>query len=124
MQSRQEKFHFKRIDMDYHFDMCRQTNGFQSRYHMSENAYRGLVNILHDDITPNLKRSRSSTNGNSSINSEMVTCMGLRFMRGEKSKTLADAYGVHIKSADRVIYNFLDVIDNSDEAILSTDLLP
>ena len=54
----------------------------------------------------------------------MVTCMGLRFMGGEKSKSLADAYGVHIKSADRVIDKFLDVIDKSDEALLSTDLLP
>ena len=54
----------------------------------------------------------------------MVKCIGLRFMGGEKSKTLADAYGVHIKSANRVINKLLDMIDNSDEAILSTDLLP
>ena len=45
-------------------------------------------------------------------------------MGGEKSKTLADAFGVHVQSADRVIDKFLDVIDNSDAAILSTDLLP
>ena len=94
MQYRQEKFHFKRIDMNYHFEMCRQTNGFQCRYHMSENAYRGLVNILHDDISPNVERSRASTNGNSPISSEMVTCMRLRFMGGEKSESLAVVYGV------------------------------
>ena len=53
---------------------------------MSENMYRELLNILHDDITPNVKRSRASNNGNSPINSKMVTCMGLRFMGEEKSK--------------------------------------
>ena len=49
---------------------------------------------------------------------------GIEIYGRRKSKSLADAYGVHIKSADRVIDKFLDVIDKSDEAILSTDLLP
>ena len=51
---------------------------------MSEDAYSGLVNILRDDITPSVKRSQASTNGNSPTNSEIVTGMGLRFMGGEK----------------------------------------
>ena len=36
----QEKILFKCLDMDYHFTMCEHTvKGFQSRYHMSVNAY-------------------------------------------------------------------------------------
>ena len=55
----QEKFLFKRLDMNYHFTMCENTiKGFQSRYHMSVNAYCDLVNLLHDDIAPNEMKSR------------------------------------------------------------------
>ena len=104
--------------------MCRATEGFQTRYHMSENAYHQLVDILHDDIAPNEEKSRNSTGGNSPISAQMVTCMGIRYMGGEKTKSLADAYRCHIKSVDRVVNNFLDAVDFSEEAILSTDLLP
>ena len=104
--------------------MCRATEGFQTRYHMSENAYHQLVDILHDDIAPNEGKSRNSTGGNIPISAQMVTCMGIRYMGGEKTKSLADAYGCHIKSVDRVVNNFLDAVDFSEEVILSTDLLP
>ena len=60
MKIRQEKFLFKRLDMNYHFDMCRKTNDFQCRYHMSENAYSNLVDILMSDIAPDEKQARCS----------------------------------------------------------------
>ena len=50
--------------MDYHFSMCRHTDGFQLRYPMSENAYNNLVDILHSDIAPNEKQSKCSTGNN------------------------------------------------------------
>ena len=89
---------------------------------MSENAYRGLVNILHVDITPNEKQSRHST-GNSIITANMVTRMGLRFMGEEKSKTLVDAYVTSIKSADRLVDLFLNKVDHATDAVLLTNLL-
>ena len=42
----------------------------------------------------------------------------------KKIKSLADADGCHIKSVEQVVNNFLDAVDFSEEAILSTDLLP
>ena len=46
---------YKRIDMDYHFNMRREVKWFQCRYHMSEDPYRGLVDIFCVDITANEK---------------------------------------------------------------------
>ena len=50
---RKEKFTYKRIDMDYHLNIYRQTNGFQCRCHMSEKLYHHLAHILYFDIAPN-----------------------------------------------------------------------
>ena len=121
---RKEKFTYKRIDMDYHFNMCRQTNGFQCRYHMTEKSYHHLVNILYCDIAPNEQQSRKSTSGNDPVTAQMVTCMGLRFMGGEKIKTLADAYGVSTRHTDTAVELFLKAVDESSNPLLSSDLLP
>ena len=82
--TRQEKFMFKRLDLDYHFRMCEHTKGFQSRYHMSENAFNSLVDILRQDIAPNVIKSRNSTSNNEPITKKVVTCCGLCFMGGKK----------------------------------------
>ena len=124
MNARKEKFAFRRLDMDYHFCMCRHTDGFQHRYHMSENAYNNLVNILHPDIAPNEKQSKCSTGNNGPVSAKMVTCMGLRFMGGEKIKSLADTYGVSKRHADTSVQKFLDAVDYCAHQSLSTNLLP
>ena len=67
MKYHKEKFQFKRLDMMYHFNMCDRTKGFQSRYHMSENAYTSLVDILRHDIAPNEIKSQNSTGNNEPI---------------------------------------------------------
>ena len=96
----QEKFLFKRLDMDYHFTMCKHTRkGFQSRYHMSVNAYSNLVNILHNDIAPNEIKLRNPTSNNDPVTAKMVTCIGLQFMGGEKVKSLADIYRISARHA-------------------------
>ena len=121
----QEKFLFKRLDMNYHFTMCEHTiKGFQSRYHMSVNAYCDLVNLLHDDIAPNEMKSRNSTRNNEPLTAKMVTCIGLRFMGGEKVKSLADIYGISARHADRTVEKFLDAVDHSANPLLSYELLP
>ena len=89
---RQDKYYFPRLDMEQHFTMLRQTNDFQCRFHMSESAYKNLVDILEDDITVDEKRSMASTGGNDPISKVMIACMGLRFMGGEKYKSLADIW--------------------------------
>ena len=50
--------------------------------------------------------------------------MGLRFMGGEKIKSLADAFGCHLRSTDRAVDKFLKAVDISPAEMLSTNLLP
>ena len=76
--------------------MCEHTHGFQSCYHMSKQAFDRLCDIL--DIQVDEKKSRQSTKGNDPITSVMVVAIGLRFLGGEKPKSLADAFGTSISS--------------------------
>ena len=119
-QCRREKYQYNRLDMDEHFEMCRHTEGFQLRYHMSENAFRNLVMTL--GIHVDEKRSRASTGDNHPISSEMVVAIGLRFMGGEKMKSLADTFGTSLSSIKRAVGKFLDAVNRSDDKMLGVDL--
>lgn len=77
-----DKYYFPWINMEEHFTMLRETKDFQYRFHISESAYRNLVDILEYDITVDEERSRASTDGNTPIFKEMIACMGLCFMGG------------------------------------------
>ena len=74
--TRKEKFMFKRMNMDYYMKMCRATNGFHRRHHMSENAYHKLVDILRNNIQLNIVKSKNGSNVNEYISPEVVTCIG------------------------------------------------
>ena len=54
----------------------------------------------------------------------MVVAIGLRFLGGEKPKSLADAFGTSIGSIHRVVDKFLYHVDHCQHQHLSTDLLP
>ena len=54
----------------------------------------------------------------------MIVAIGLRFLGGEKAKSLADTFGISISSTHRVINKFLNAVDLSSHPHLSTDLLP
>ena len=45
-------------------------------------------------------------------------------MGGEKTKTLADTFGVHTVSAQRCVDKFLDAADQCDHLLLTTNRLP
>ena len=49
-EKRREKFRHRRMDLGEHFEMCDTTGGFQSRYHMSFEAFERLVEILNIDV--------------------------------------------------------------------------
>ena len=119
---RRKKHRYNRLDLNEHFEMCRVTNGFQNRYHMSEQAYKKLVRILNIQVDEG--KSKASTNGNEPISSEMIVAIGLRFLGGEKPKSLADIFGTSTSSINRVIDEFLNAVDISTHRDLSTDLLP
>ena len=89
---------------------------------MSKLAFDKLVCILN--IQVNKTKSRQSTGGNDPISSVMIVAIGLRFLGGEKAKSLADAFGTSISSIHRVVDVFLNAADHSKDTFLSTDLLP
>ena len=121
-QKRRKKYKHKRLNLDDHIDMCNETDGFERRYHMSYDSFKRLVKILN--IKVDEQKSRNSTGGEDPISSSMIVAMGLRFMGGEKIKSIADIYHTSLRSAERVLDIFLDAVESSDHPYLSTDLLP
>ena len=51
-----EKIECQLIDIEYRFTMCDASNSFESRYHMSVEAYKILVDILHPELTLDIKQ--------------------------------------------------------------------
>lgn len=106
-----------RIDWKADLQSLRNTNEFQSRYHMSEESFDKLVEII---LTPKLaideKQSRRSTGGEQDpITPEMVVAIGLRFLGGELVKSLADLFGVSTPYTHDLISKFLDAVDTQEE---------
>ena len=71
-QTRSPKFKFKQIGMPYHLKMCRRTNEFQHRYHMSKNTFIELQKILIKELENDYNQSCGSIKGNKSITVEMA----------------------------------------------------
>eukprot|EP00980_Cylindrotheca_fusiformis_P014224 scaffold3747_cov99-Cylindrotheca_fusiformis.AAC.4 len=118
-QTRAPKFAHQRID----FEAERQkyvesSETFESRYHLKEETYDKLFEILEKDITFDTTRSRASTttaerpNGNTPITPHHVLMVGLRFLGGDSKRTLADVVGISSASVDRCINTFLEAIEN------------
>ena len=119
-----KKYRHQRINLNSYFDMCQETNGFQRRYHMSIDSFNTLVHILSKDITINVIKSLNSTSGNDPITKRMIVAMGVRYMGGEKIKSIADIFGTSFPSTNRVVNLFLEAVDKSTHSHLSIDLLP
>ena len=91
---------------------------------MTERSFRHLLKILEDDLKVNIKQSTNSTSGNGAITAEMKLAIGLRYMGGEKLKSLADIFRISMKSADRAIDSFLNAVDSCKHQDLDINLLP
>ena len=91
---------------------------------MTEHSFNRLLHILESDLSVNIKQSQNSTGGNCPITAKMRLMMGLRYMGGEKFKSLADIFGMSLKSADRVIDIFLDAVNKCEHKDLDVSLLP
>ena len=89
---------------------------------MSVEAYKTLVDILRSNLTLNIKQSSCRTNSGY-ILTEMIVCVGIRFMGREYIKSLADIYGMSILSVKILVNLFLKSIDTSRNHLLSTNLL-
>ena len=79
---------------------------------MSERSFNQLVDILRPQVYADEFQSFQSTSGNDPITPEIVVAAGLRFLGGEKPKSIADIYGISIPSVDRILNNFLDAVDD------------
>lgn len=56
-----------------------------------------------------------STSGNNPITSEMTAGAGLRFLGGKNHKSIADCYGMSIRSCQRIVDNFLKAVDSDSQ---------
>ena len=54
----------------------------------------------------------------------MMTTIGIWYMGGDKIKSIADIYGVHLKLTEYVIDMFLDAVETSKSLPFSINLLP
>ena len=108
--SRRIKWEHQRLDWDEHVKKLHHTQTFSTYYHMSEDSFLILLEIIRDDITVDSIKSRNSTNGNDPIYPELVLAAGLEFMGGCAYKHIAQIYGMSIDSARRVVHKFLNAI--------------
>ena len=68
-----DRYHYDRINMTKHFEMCRHTKGgFEKRYHMCEDSLAKLINILHPAIHMDETKQRNVTGVNAPITSPKI----------------------------------------------------
>lgn len=100
-----------RLDWERHVERERHTGSFRSKYHMSEESFNRLVDLLRPAITVHYQKSMNSTSGNAPIFPELVAACGLRFLGGELWKSLEDIFGIDISSVKRVVRMFFRAIE-------------
>ena len=93
--------------MEYHFTMCDETNSFESRYHMSVEAYKTLAAILSPDFTLDINQSSCRIN-TEYISMEVIVYVGTCYIGGEYIKSLADICAMSISSVKRLVNLFLN----------------
>ena len=83
-----------------------------------------LVDILPKDLQICKLQSALGSSNNENITPEIIVCCGLRFMGGEKIKSIIDIYGFSLSTGYRLVDKFLETVDELLHADLSIDLLP
>ncbi len=106
---RDPKRHIARKIFNTHLYECRDS-GFANRYHMTYSSFQYLVHLLGEKIVIDETKSRNSTGDPMLyIPPEMVVAISLRFLGGEKEKSLEDIFGPRRPSIDR----YLDLFFNA-----------
>ena len=109
-QKRRIKFKHTRLNWNQHVKKLKHTKTFYNRYHMTEESFNKLVNILREDVTVDGMQSLRSSAVNRQIYPEMIVASGLRFLGGEPVKSLADLYGMSDSSTRRVNRMFIEAV--------------
>lgn len=108
---RAEKTPHPRVDWEAHVKLLLDTGGFEKRCHMTLPTFQKLVSILRHKVAPDAKQSVRSA-GIGPITADVVAS-GLRCMGGSVHKDIADMFGFHEKSSERVVKKFLDTVGSS-----------
>jgi hypothetical protein len=112
------KWEHTRLNWEEALEKERHQKSFESKYHMSEDAFFTLLELLRHDISVDFTKSRNSTQGNDPIYPEIILATGLRFLGGSSHKDLADIFGMSINSVKRVIKMFFNAILTCDALAL------
>ena len=115
---------FNRIDWEYfaanhwgHF------TEFLCQYHISEEAFDNLVDVLRPDIQVNYQMSRLGTGGETPIGPELIVTATLIFLGVDFPKSIADIFRCHRSSFHRIVKKCLKVVVNCNHTMLAIDLL-
>ena len=80
------KYKHNRINWNEHVEMLHHTGEleFQRRYHMTEESFNKLVEMLREDLMIDIVQSMRASGGNPPILPELVVACGLRSLGGGK----------------------------------------
>mmetsp|Transcript_6245 Transcript_6245/g.12916 ORF Transcript_6245/g.12916 Transcript_6245/m.12916 type:complete len:426 (-) Transcript_6245:105-1382(-) len=105
-----------RLDWEDHVEGLRtQRKGFQQRYHMSEDSFNKLVDLLRPIIAKDEKQSMRSTQGVPPITPEMTVGAGLRYLGGDLIYSIGDSFNCSESAIQREVDRFLQAVDEKLE---------
>ena len=120
------KYKHNRINWNEHVEMLHHTGEFefQRRYHMTEESFNKLVEMLREDLMIDIVQSMRASGGNPPILPELVVACGLRSLGGVKRTEVADIFGMSITSAHRILHKFLDTVSRSPQLAIKIPTTP
>lgn len=101
------KYNHLRLDWSEHKDAMIGDGTFYCKMHMDVAAFDNLVEWLREDLTVNELQSRQSSSGGGPIYPEMIVATGLRWLGGEKLKSLHEIYNYSTGSGGCIVENFI-----------------
>jgi hypothetical protein len=92
----EDKHKYDRIDWKKHLQELEAADPyhFNYMYHMSQQAFNKLVDLLGDRITVNKVKRRASTNNKWSNSSRPFVGPGLRYFDADYLKSIRDIFGI------------------------------
>lgn len=112
---RRRKIVLDRMDWDAEADYKENIGVFDNDYRMPREAFNRLVKLLRPAIEVDQLKSMQASCGKGPITPEITVAMGIRFLCGEKPKSLKDIFHMTISSTRRHIAMFLNAVVACDE---------
>ena len=109
-ETRSIKWINSRINWKDHIRRELHTKTFESKYHMPLPAFNKLLGLVREGITLDYVKSMNASRGNQPIYPEVILGISLRYLGGEKIKSLEDIFGVDDSSVERLIKLFFKTV--------------